>query len=768
MKLFSPLIPALTGGAALYGALSLAGTPALPYAILTALLILAGGFGLKQFAAGKQRLCLLVLLIGLAAIIFAGHEPITKSFPSLASLLAKPLETPYGLSFSLPQGKGDPMAAILCLSFLTAWLFAGGAIAPILRGLAGLFALFMTLFPLYFGAEPSIPPLLIICGYWLSLLAAGHRKILPAIPFLAAPVLGSLLFFIYPPSSYQQPAFLSRLEESILSFTDPYGSLFHAGSGYAGIMQGSGRAGTLGESEGIHFTGRVVASVDSAETDQPLYIRSISSGRWKDNRWTDPEDDAYTSVERIFKNNQGEWYDQGAWLMEVIAGNPSLYEALSSYTDETIPLEERKRDFSVTAVYDSTNLFLLPYDTSFGAPLFRYDQSPRSSEGKAYTTYRWALPTGAALSFLQDMPAGEPYLDTYRTGESMYRRFAYGEYTAVPDDVAAAIRSLLPVKKAETLSEKREWLNTVRAFLAENYKYTTHPGRTPAKENFITYFLTKQKQGYCNHFASAAVMMIRMAGIPARYAAGLYVPASDVNDAPRLKSGDHRLEITDRHAHAWAEVYVDGLGWRPFDVTPGDGMSENPIPKPAERKDQNNPAPPQKNPANSPQPDPQKEQNNTPSDNQPKAPQKQNPVSPSVMGVERNGTLLPFVLLLLLSILAVWSTLRMTSASRLLKKAAADPKAFERLPAYTEKLAAFFGHPRKESDRLWVKQITKDVRFTRFDQLISLLTADRFSGRPLAPEERQECATIAMQIRQALLASMTLPQKIKFTLIHKL
>lgn len=84
---------------------------------------------------------------------------------------------------------------------------------------------------------------------------------------------------------------------------------------------------------------------------------------------------------------------------------------------------------------------------------------------------------------------------------------------------------------------------------------------TPAMEegeDFVSRFL-KEGRGYCVHFATAGALLLRMQGIPARYAAGYVV---------RLDSAG-RGEVMDGDAHAWVEVYVDGCGWYPVEMTPG-------------------------------------------------------------------------------------------------------------------------------------------------------------------------------------------------------
>ena len=74
-------------------------------------------------------------------------------------------------------------------------------------------------------------------------------------------------------------------------------------------------------------------------------------------------------------------------------------------------------------------------------------------------------------------------------------------------------------------------------------------------------FVTRTRAGYCQHFAGAMAGMLRMLGIPARVAVGFTSGTRD----------DGAWVVTDHDAHAWVEVWFAGIGWVPFDPTPGRG-----------------------------------------------------------------------------------------------------------------------------------------------------------------------------------------------------
>lgn len=83
-------------------------------------------------------------------------------------------------------------------------------------------------------------------------------------------------------------------------------------------------------------------------------------------------------------------------------------------------------------------------------------------------------------------------------------------------------------------------------------------------EDPVACFLMRTRKGYCMHFASAAVLFLRELGVPARFVAGYVARPADFQSS----GGSYTAVVRDRNAHAWAEIYLDRIGWVPIDVTP--------------------------------------------------------------------------------------------------------------------------------------------------------------------------------------------------------
>jgi len=106
-----------------------------------------------------------------------------------------------------------------------------------------------------------------------------------------------------------------------------------------------------------------------------------------------------------------------------------------------------------------------------------------------------------------------------------------------------------------------EAVNRTESFLRQRYEYDETPPLPPPGTPPLVDFLLGSQRGFCQQFAGAMALMLRMNGIPARVAVG-FTPG-------RFDASADRWDVLDRDAHSWVEVRFDGFGWLPFDPTPG-------------------------------------------------------------------------------------------------------------------------------------------------------------------------------------------------------
>ncbi len=106
-----------------------------------------------------------------------------------------------------------------------------------------------------------------------------------------------------------------------------------------------------------------------------------------------------------------------------------------------------------------------------------------------------------------------------------------------------------------------ERVNAITSYLSKTAIYTLTPNHNiKPTEDPVAAFLFGDNRGYCVHFAHAIVFMARSLGIPARIGTGY------LTDLSQAKDGHILLRMSDRHA--WAETFISGIGWVPFDVQP--------------------------------------------------------------------------------------------------------------------------------------------------------------------------------------------------------
>ena len=108
-------------------------------------------------------------------------------------------------------------------------------------------------------------------------------------------------------------------------------------------------------------------------------------------------------------------------------------------------------------------------------------------------------------------------------------------------------------------------VEAITNFLLKNNQYSLTTKRGPGDP--VSSFVLQKKSAHCEYFASAAAILLRCAGVPARYATG-YLAHETENGQTTVRSRD---------AHAWTEAWIDGVGWIVVDATPADGT---PLAKP--------------------------------------------------------------------------------------------------------------------------------------------------------------------------------------------
>ncbi|MDD7113599.1 MAG: transglutaminase-like domain-containing protein [Lachnospiraceae bacterium] len=124
------------------------------------------------------------------------------------------------------------------------------------------------------------------------------------------------------------------------------------------------------------------------------------------------------------------------------------------------------------------------------------------------------------------------------------------------------IAELLGKKQANEEVSALSVLREVRKWMKSQLQYEDEPGRIPKGESFVSWFLEKEKKGYDVQYATAAVMFFRYYGIPSRYVEGYLVTPEALSE----DNAQGMISVKEKDAHAWAEIYQEGIGWIPVEV----------------------------------------------------------------------------------------------------------------------------------------------------------------------------------------------------------
>lgn len=301
-------------------------------------------------------------------------------------------------------------------------------------------------------------------------------------------------------------------------------SSIRIGDAFGFISSGGINDGELGQSGGFSFNGSTQLKVTVfKEPQSTIYIKGFVGSEYEGNRWGIIEDEMETVADRIG-----------------YAAYDYIYKMRNEFGIDNIRIER---------VSASKKYIYRPYSIK------SEDYPSPGSRSYYYTFYpsKWDVNT-----FYQDILKNTEYEQL----EKRYRVYAYEKYTQVPDTGLERFKEGFRYAPVGNFGKAYSYIYD---HLRRENKYNINVGATPQDKDFIEYFLYEQKEGYCTHFASAAVMMFRMAGFPARYASGYIIPPEDFEDNG---DGSYKAVVRDNRAHAWAEVYINGTGWCPVEMTP--------------------------------------------------------------------------------------------------------------------------------------------------------------------------------------------------------
>nr|WP_258806090.1 DUF3488 and transglutaminase-like domain-containing protein [Pseudarthrobacter sp. NS4] len=151
-----------------------------------------------------------------------------------------------------------------------------------------------------------------------------------------------------------------------------------------------------------------------------------------------------------------------------------------------------------------------------------------------------------------------------------------GDFTRIPGNVPEIVRTTAGAVAGSGTTSYEKAMAIQRYLRSAEFTYSL---QSPVQGGYdgnglsvLADFL-EQKSGYCIHYASAMAVMARLEGIPSRIAVG-YAPGRLTGETVMVPGQGPlpEYEVDARDAHAWPELYFQGLGWVPFEPTPSRGV----------------------------------------------------------------------------------------------------------------------------------------------------------------------------------------------------
>lgn len=294
----------------------------------------------------------------------------------------------------------------------------------------------------------------------------------------------------------------------------------------------------------------VMAQIMEVKTDQPLLLRGSLKRTYTGYSWTENAvNSRYVMIdptrrairERVFDSTRLKDLPYGKAFREARIDVTMLSEGLST-------------------------LFVPHRLTDYRAPLDLVTYF--SSTGEVFITRN--VQSGDAYAVEAMLPAGDTnpmrsLLEKAVGAKDGGYEEARAAYLALPKGIDRKVYHLAKTLTQSIPSPYGKAL-ALKNHLLDGYNYSLDVDYPPQGQDFVSHFLLDSKTGYCSYFASAMAVMARMVGLPSRYVEGYLVPERPGGSTT----------VLGKNAHAWVEIYFEGVGWLPFDPTPGSGDSYHP------------------------------------------------------------------------------------------------------------------------------------------------------------------------------------------------
>ena len=274
------------------------------------------------------------------------------------------------------------------------------------------------------------------------------------------------------------------------------------------------------------------------ESDERMIINSSTGG------------DVYLRTSSYGNYMNGTWYGQKNRFDTNNEFNPMYFASDAFSRDSSL----ERGTLSIT-LWRSTSRYTLPYYSTTYTAQPQDDVAPVAdfTKDEPYTV------NTVHYEYSPDTIGGYSVSAKYAELEAAYANFVRKNYLEMIPAIKVEMMRIISENGIDPTSPTlvQDVINYVSG--AAEYSLETFD---PGTQDPLVYFLEVVKKGKCTEFAGAATLIYRTLGIPARVTTGFLVADAEAGVDIMVKA---------QHAHAWVEIYIDGIGWVLVDPTPGDG-----------------------------------------------------------------------------------------------------------------------------------------------------------------------------------------------------
>ena len=332
--------------------------------------------------------------------------------------------------------------------------------------------------------------------------------------------------------------------------------------------------GEIGNKKEITYTGETMLKISgSVNTEHGMYLKGYVGDVYEENKWSSLLENESYKADLQDLDSGGVTLDNWHVQLRNELGDSETSGAKGLWN--TSLLRIRNIGFG----YGN---YLIPY---LPAGAFKYEENGRSAIDTPGIDYIIEYYSVYPIVLRRDLLAGNYSLANavfWKENKEERQRltdFAKRHYLQVPDSLKQVCENFKAyLKQNEDLWQRleqgrvseNELIKAVKEYIMKDTTYTLAPGKTPSGRDTVEYFLNESKKGYCVYYATAATILLRSIGIPARNAEGVYISKDKLADC----TANHEIAVQDQDAHAWVEVYQENYGFVPLEVTPGIGEDE--------------------------------------------------------------------------------------------------------------------------------------------------------------------------------------------------